>query len=190
MTYNNDTEQRSQILAMLFGAFGKADDANRIVIYAKMLEEMPVTLLSKAAKRLILEKQFLPSIAEIIAAAKSIAAEVQGTEARLPDWQEAWAEIDAAARSSEKPIFSHPLIALAVKTYGLNNLRYCDSSNYSTAHAQVRRIYDNLCKRYTDKSINTFVIGDSRGEIAAALKNAGAGLVKIGNVKALPEAGR
>lgn len=176
-------------MGMLFGAFGKADDADRLAIYGKMLEDMPVELLSKAVKKLILEKSFLPSVAEVVAAGKSIAAEVNAAN-RLPDWQEAWAEIERAVQSSGAPKFSHPIIALAVKTYGLNNLKTCSVEMWGAAHAQMRRLYDDLCKRYTDKEINAYVIGDARQEIEAALKRANTGLVLLNvSVQALPSAG-
>lgn len=184
---NGDDEKRKKILAMLFGAFGKADDADRLAIYGKMLEDMPVVLLSKAVKKLIFEKTFLPSVAEIVTAAKSIAVEVNAAN-RLPDWQEAWAEIEAAVQSGAPAAqFSHPIIALAVKTYGMNNLKTCSVEMWSAAHAQMRRIYDDLCRRYSEKEMNAYVIGDTRKEIEAALERAKAGLVLLNvSVQALP----
>lgn len=184
---NSDDEKRKKILAMLFGAFGKADDADRLAIYRKMLEDMPVVLLSKAVKKLIFEKTFLPSVAEIVTAAKSIAVEVNAAN-RLPDWQEAWAEIEAAVQSSAPAAqFSHPIIALAVKTYGVNNLKTCSVDMWSAAHAQMRRIYDDLCRRYSEKEMNAYVIGDTRKEIEAALKRANTGLVLLNvSVQTLP----
>ena len=185
---NSDDEKRKKILAMLFGAFGKADDADRLAIYRKMLEDMPVVLLSKAVKKLIFEKTFLPSVAEIVTAAKSIAVEVNAAN-RLPDWQEAWAEIERAVQCGGTPEFSHPIITLAVKTYGLVNLRMCSVDMWQAAQAQVRRIYDDLCRRYSDKELNCYVIGSARQEITAALERAGKGLIKLSTpAQALPEA--
>lgn len=184
---NSDDEKRKKILAMLFGAFGKADDADRLAIYGKMLEDMPVVLLSKAVKKLIFEKTFLPSVAEIVTSAKSIAVEVNAAN-RLPDWQEVWAEIEAAVQSSAPAKFSHPIIALAVKTYGMTNLKTCSIEMWSAAHAQMRRIYDDLCRRYSEKEMNAYVIGDTRKEIEAALERAKAGLVLLNvSVQAPPE---
>ena len=179
MTYDNDTTKRNQIIGTLFGAFGKADDAQRQAIYTKMLADVPNAVLSKAVKRLILASTFLPSVAEIVEAVKGIVAEV-APESRLPDWQEAWAEIERAMQSSEPPVFTHPIIALAVKTYGLSNLKCCNVEMWQAAQAQVRRIYDDLCRRYNDKTLNAYVIGDTRPEIEAALERAGKGLIKIG----------
>lgn len=178
MTYDNDETKRNQIIGTLFGAFGKADDAQRQAIYVKMLADVPNAVLGKAVKRLILEKNFLPSVAEIVAAAKSIVEEV-APERRLPDWQEAWAEIEAAVQSSAPAKFSHPIIALAVKTYGMNNLKTCSVEMWSAAHAQMRRIYDDLCRRYSEKEMNAYVIGDTRKEIEAALERANTGLVLL-----------
>lgn len=192
MTYSKnapdaDEVRRNQIIGMLFGAFGKADDAQRQAIYTKMLADVPNAVLAKAVKRLILEKTFLPSVAEIVAAARSIIAEVAPGN-RLPDWQEAWAEIERAVQSSSAPEFSHPIIALTVKTYGLMNLKMCPVEMWQAAQAQVRRIYDDLCKRYSDKELNAYVIGDAQTEITAALERSGKGLVKIGvPAQTLPE---
>lgn len=178
MTYDNDEAKRNQIIGTLYGAFGKADDAQRQAIYVKMLADVPNTVLAKAVKRLILEKTFLPSVAEIVTAAKSIIAEV-APESRLPDWQEAWGEIERAMQSSAPPEFTHPIIALAVKTYGLTNLKCCNVDMWQAAQAQVRRIYDDLCRRHNDKTLNAYVIGDTRPEIEAALKRANTGLVLL-----------
>ena len=52
-------DKRPQIIAMLFGAFNKGDDKQRIALYSKMLEDIPTELLSKSVKKLILENKFI-----------------------------------------------------------------------------------------------------------------------------------
>lgn len=52
----------------------------------------------------------------------------------------------------------------------------------------MRRIYDDLCRRYSEKEMNAYVIGDTRKEIEAALERANTGLVLLNvSVQALPE---
>ena len=99
-----------------------------------------------------------------------------------------WAEIEAAVQSSAPPHFSHPIIALAVKTYGMTNLKTCSVEMWGVAHSQMRRIFDDLCRRYSEKEMNAYVIGDTRKEIEAALERANTGLVLLNvSVQALPE---
>lgn len=93
MTCDND--QRCKIVAMLFGAYGQGSDETRIAIYAKLLEDLPVAVLSKSVKKLVLEQKFLPSVSEIVEAAQSLMGSVDDSS-RIKSWAEAWGEIERA----------------------------------------------------------------------------------------------
>ena len=171
MTYD-EQEERCEIVSTLFGAYGQGGDGNRIAIYTKTLEDVPVQILSKTVKKLILESKFLPSISEVVEAAESLIGSVDDSR-RIKEWGEAWGEIDRALmRTSwdESPTFSTPEITEAVKSYGWRTLQSSLAEQMPTVRAQMRRIYEDICKRSVEQRRNNYVLGES-------------GTLLIGNVK-------
>jgi hypothetical protein len=153
---NNHT----QAITLLFGAYGQGADKQRIAIYCKVLQDIPQELLLSVVQKTMLENKFLPSIAELAEACKSITSTVTGNKL-VPDWGEAWHEIERAMQSTpwgKKPEFSHPAIADAVNQYGWNDLQTCLASEFSTVRAQIRRMYDEAAKRYVERKTNEVII--------------------------------
>lgn len=149
---NNHT----QAITLLFGAYGQWADKQRIAIYCKALQDVPEELLLSVVQKTMLECKFLPSIAELVEACKSITSTVRGTKL-VPDWGEAWQEIEKAMQRTpwgKKPEFSHKAIADAVNQYGWNALQNCLASEFSTVRAQIRRMYDESAKRYVEQKTN------------------------------------
>ena len=77
----NDKKSRAQILGVMFGAYGQANDGKRLAAYITMLEDIPNDILMSACKKIMLENKFLPSIAEIVEASRSLV----GTAERSPN---------------------------------------------------------------------------------------------------------
>jgi hypothetical protein len=153
---NNHT----QAITLLFGAYGQGADKQRIAIYCKALQDVPEELLLSVVQKTMLECKFLPSIAELVEACKSITSTVRGTKL-VPDWGEAWQEIEKAMPRTpwgKKPEFSHKAIADAVNQYGWNALQNCLASEFSTVRAQIRRMYDEAAKRYVERKTNEVII--------------------------------
>lgn len=92
MTCDNNEVERTQIIGMLFGAYGQSNDSQRQAIYSKMLADIPNPVLKKAVKKIILENKFVPTVSEIVAAAKNLIETVDESK-RVKSWMEAWAEI-------------------------------------------------------------------------------------------------
>ncbi|MGM9519549.1 MAG: hypothetical protein ACI3WS_02630 [Phascolarctobacterium sp.] len=156
----NDNARRIKIIATLFGAFGQSSDANRQVIYVESLKDIQVELLEKACRKLLLEKKFVPSIAEIVEASRSLAGEVD-ENLRVKSWPEAWAEIEKAMFATpwgKLPTFSTPEIAEAVFSYGWNTLQASAEADMPIVRAQVRRIYEDVCARGVNMANNAYVI--------------------------------
>ena len=110
---------------MLFGALGQANDAHRQAIYTKVLGDIPNEILSKAVKKLLLESKFLPSIAEVVDASKSLMGTADDST-RVREWDEAWNEIERAMQSTpwgHTPVFSRIEIELAVRSFGWHGMR-------------------------------------------------------------------
>lgn len=149
---NNHT----QAMTLLFGAYGQGQDKQRIAIYCKTLQDVPQELLLAVVQKTMLECKFLPSIAELVEACKSLTATVTGKKL-VPDWGEAWSEIEKAMQRTQwgkKPEFSHAAIADTVNQYGWNTLQNSLASEMPTVRAQIRRIYEDRAKRYVETKTN------------------------------------
>ncbi len=159
-----DKEKRGQIVGMLFGAFGQANDAHRQAIYTKVLGDIPNEILSKAVKKLLLESKFLPSIAEIVEAGRNLLGTADDAN-RVREWDEAWAEIEKAMYNTpdgHTPVFSRPEIAQAVASFGWEALRKCKASEFTNTRAQVRGMYADVCRRTKEHGHNEYVLGRNK----------------------------
>lgn len=141
------TDTVVDVIALLFTAYGKADDINRQAVYATALANTPPKVLLQACNVLIADNTFLPSIAEIVKAARTITADPN----KMPvPWPDAWAEIQKQVHDAfvyRKPVFSRPEIEKAAMRFGWLNLCEAQVEDMPTIHAQVRRIYEDICNR-------------------------------------------
>ena len=159
-----DEERRGQIVGMLFGAFGQANDAHRQAIYTKVLGDIPNEILSKAVKKLLLESKFLPSIAEVVEAGKSLMGTADDST-RVREWAEAWDEIERAMQATpwgHTPVFSRIQTELAVRSFGWRDLQLTLAEDMPTVRAQVRRMYEDVCRRTKEHGHNEYVLGRNK----------------------------
>ena len=156
---------KTQILATMFTAYGQASDERRIATYSLVLRDFPDDLLMKACHKLILEKIFLPAPAEIVQACRSLIGSIDDSK-RERTWAEAWEEImDQVHRCGmyDRPKWSTPEIASAVKSYGYTDLCSLQKDELQTASAQCRRFYEEACSRKNETKINKFVLKEISG---------------------------
>ena len=161
---NNEAEARIRIIATLFGAYGQAVDGQRPSIYVKMLKDIPVNVLERACQKIILENKFLPSIAEVVEASRSLVGTADD-DSRIREWDEAWAEIERAMQATpwrEYHTFSRPEIAQAVASFGWHDLQMTLAEDMPTVRAQVRRMYEDVCKRTKERGSNEYILGKSK----------------------------
>lgn len=161
---NSEAEARIRIIATLFGAYGQATDGQRPSIYVKMLKDIPVNVLERACQKIILENKFLPSIAEIVEASRSLVGTADD-DSRIREWNEAWSEIERAMQATpwgEYPTFSRPEIAQAVASFGWHDLQMTLAEDMPTVRAQVRRMYEDVCKRTKERGSNEYILGKSK----------------------------
>lgn len=159
---SQDVKTRIQALTILFGCYGQADNANRIAIYASLLKDFSAKTITLATQKMMLENKFLPSVAEIAEACRSLAATASGKK-EVPDWNEAWAEIEKAMYRTpwgKLPQFSHPAITQAVNNYGWKSIHECMADDFHTMQAQLRRMYDESAKRYVENLRNQHILGN------------------------------
>ena len=151
----------NQIIVTMFGAFGQGSDVERMKVYIQYLQPLGPDALEKVAKKVIAESRYLPTIAELLDAAKSLAGTVNPSS-RVKSWDEAWGEIERKMYSTswnEKPQWSTPEIAQAVNNYGWHDLQSCLETDLPTIKAQVRRHYESACARMKEQKTNKFVLG-------------------------------
>lgn len=170
-------QNRSEIIkqmAVLFGAYGQAADIDRQKIYVADLSDFPAELIGAACKKLRYEAKFLPTISEIVEAAKSLTATSTGK--RLPSWLEAQREIEAQIRAAgmyKSPTFSCKEIEQAVRAYGWLNICLASDRMMPTIWAQLRKNYEQYCWRKQQDATNSYVL---QGKTPCLLDN---GLVPL-----------
>lgn len=170
-------QNRSEIIkqmAVLFGAYGQAADIDRQKIYVADLSDFPAELIGAACKKLRYEAKFLPTISEIVEAAKSLTATSIGK--RLPSWLEAQREIEEQIRAAgtyKSPTFSCKEIEQAVRAYGWLNICLASDRMMPTIWAQLRKNYEQYCWRKQQDATNSYVL---QGRMPCLLDN---GLVPL-----------
>jgi hypothetical protein len=150
-------------MTILFAAFDKQDQKQRIEIYCRMLKDVPQEVLQKVVEKTIYESKFLPSIAELVEACRSLTSTVNG-EKEVPDWNEAWGEVEKAMRDTHwghKPTFTHPAIEKAVNNYGWKFIHEVEEKDLHVMQAQLRRMYDEVAKRYVEEKRNNYILQGS-----------------------------
>lgn len=151
----------SETLTLLFGAYGRANDAQQIAIYRLMLADVPPTLLMLAVKKSIRECKFLPSVAELLGQCELLNDAVN-EDLRVKDWDEAWGEIQRLMQSTpwgKQPQFSRPEIAQAVNSFGWNELQRVLAADMPAVRAQMRRFYEDACARSKKQAKNEYALG-------------------------------
>ena len=170
-------QNRSEIIkqmAVLFGAYGQAADIDRQKIYVADLSDFPAELIGAACKKLRYEAKFLPTISEIVEAAKSLTATSTGK--RLPLWLEAQREIEAQIRAAgtyKSPTFSCKEIEQAVRAYGWLNICLASDRMMPTIWSQLKKNYEQYCWRKQQDATNSYVL---QGKTPCLLDN---GLVPL-----------
>ena len=176
-----DVEKRIKILTVLFGMFGQGGDDNRIDLYLQFTQDLPTEVLDKAVKKVITECKFLPTVAEIIEAARGLVAETE-PDTRVKTWAEAWGEIEKAMYRTpwgRTPTFSTPEIAEAVYSFGWNTLHTAEAREMPTIRAQIRRMYEDICARRKEQANNRYAMSGDKNALLRG--NRGTGLTKIGS---------
>lgn len=135
--------EAAKIVATLSAAFPRPQMTEPTMkVYEMFLEDLPFEAGELAARRLIATAKFLPTIAEIRAAATELALGPR----RLGG--EAWGDVGAAIREFgryQAPNFEDPLTAECVRQLGW--LTLCDSTNDVADRARFVELYDGLALR-------------------------------------------
>lgn len=156
----DDKAKRGKVIAMLFASYGQGSEAERMAVYVEMLNDIPADVLEKVCKKAILESKFLPSIAELVQAAKELVAEANGTDI-LP-FAEAWKEITKEMHDTfvyGTPKFSRPEIQQTVDAFGWQELCEMRTQDIPIIRAQLKAMYEGICKKNQERDMNGYVLG-------------------------------
>ena len=157
---NSELKNRGKIITMLFTAFGQGGESERMAMYVKKLQDVPVDVLDKACDKAIMESKYLPSIAELIQAAKELVAHANGTD--VVPFAEAWKEIEKQMHDVfvyGVPKFSRPEIKQTVDAFGWQELCEMRTQDIPIIRAQLKAIYESICKKNAERAMNGYVLG-------------------------------
>lgn len=140
--------ESAKLVAMVLGAFPRGIPQNPELarktaeVYKRMILDLDYEVAEQAVARLITTSKFLPTIAEIRAAA------VDMTQGAKRQGGEAWGDVNMEIRRVGRydlPEFNDPLTAEAVNQLGWLSL--CDSTNDVADRARFIELYDGLAER-------------------------------------------
>jgi hypothetical protein len=117
-------------------------------IWYSLLQDIPDEILEAAAKQVIAENTFFPSLAEVRNKALLLMAGVNG----IPSAGEAWEEVISNCRSSHYENWSHPLIEKAYLIIGKSYWRVMLTDEEMATRAHFIKIYDNLVSREAEQT--------------------------------------
>ena len=155
----SDKERKGKSITMLFTAFGNGGEAERMAMYVQMLQDIPADVLDKVCRKAILECKYLPSIAELLQAARDFMG-----EETLP-FADAWDEIETQMKEAfvyEKPKFSRPEIERTVNAFGWQELCEVTTKELPIVRAQLRDMYNGICEQSRKTKVNQYVVGNGR----------------------------
>lgn len=133
----------TELVAILSATFTRPPMAEKTCqVYENMLADLERQAAHRAVSRLINTSKWLPTIAEIRAAAVELEHGARRAGA------EAWGDVNEAIRKFGRygvPEFSDPLVAECVRSFGWLSL--CDSTNDTADRARFIELYESLAER-------------------------------------------
>lgn len=134
----------AELVALLSMAFPRPPmQEGTMQVYESMMLDLPRETAQAAVQRLITSSRFLPTIAEIRAAAVEV---VRGPKrAGAEAWGDVTMAIRRVGRYRPPPDFDDPLVSECVTNMGWLSL--CDSTNETADRARFIELYDQIAAR-------------------------------------------
>lgn len=155
---NNDAAVLQAIM-LLFKTYKQSDDEARIKIYFNRFKEFPANIVLMACQKVIDEETYLPSIAHIVKAIKSLSG-TAGT--RELGFDEVYAEIERelyrCAGTNHRPEFKSLAAKNLVGTIGWGTLIGASAREASVIRAQMRQMYEEQRKRKDEQQTNKYLL--------------------------------
>ncbi len=140
-------DQRIKAIAVMAALFDKFTE-EKVVLYNRMLSDIPPVLVDKAIQSLARTSKFPPTVAEIREKAEEIY-RIAGNEP-IPDAGEAWGEVLQAIShqgSYRTPKFDDPITTETVRRMGWQELCRRRVEMSSVDRAQFMKMYDDIARR-------------------------------------------
>ena len=156
-----EAERRTQCITTMLAIWNCSSNEDMIAVYVASLKDVPVELLEKTCKKLMIESESRPVPATILKAANNLISEFTGDEI-LP-WDEAWKEIEKEMHDTfvyGKPKFSRIEIEKAVNAFGWNELCEVTTKDLPIVRAQLRDMYLAICEQSRKSKVNKYVTGN------------------------------
>lgn len=141
-------KQVSQLVAVIMAAWpaNKVSEATTS-IYETMLSDLDDGVATQAVARLMATAKFLPTIAEIRAAAALV--QTGHARAGLEAWGDVLREVSRTG-AYRIPCFEDRLVGVCVSSLGWRNI--CLSENQAAERARFIEMYDRMAERYRVES--------------------------------------
>ena len=189
--------RKVQAMTTLFIAYGKQNETERIVLYCKAFDDVPTEILQKIVEKVINDCEFLPSVARMREAGRSLIGSVDETQ-RVKPWVEVQKEIqkgitrtwyhgclgedvpDELYGKSCDPKWSTPEVKAAVDSYGFDNLGKVLESDMPIVWSQLRKSYEQACERKKDVETNNHIlVGAELKQLVELVGKIGKGITDV-----------
>ena len=155
-----ELERRTGSITALMAIWNFSGNEDMITAYVTATKDIPVDVLEKTCKKLMVESESRPVPATIVKAAKELVAEANGTDI-LP-FAEAWKEITKEMHDTfvyGTPKFSRPEIQQTVDAFGWQELCEMRTQDIPIIRAQLKAMYEGICKKNQERDMNGYVLG-------------------------------
>jgi len=146
----------TQIIGVMAHAYPRFElSANTMKLYGEMLADIPVDVLEAAARQIMVQSKFFPSIAEWREMAHNLMIGTHNIPSAYEAWQDAIHQVHICGDYyryqviTHEPEYAHPLVKRAVEIIGYRNLLESDNTVADRAH--FFRIYESLLERAEDE---------------------------------------
>jgi hypothetical protein len=183
-------------IAYIAAGTGKTLAPESLEVYFDCLGDLPCEVLAVAAKRVVLEHKYatFPTVAELREAASLTARGQISDLSPAEAWALAWRavadtdpEVDGSFERAAKKLKLAPLVAEAIRVYGLQSLCY-GAEPVGVVRGQFLKIYEQLAARAKRAALLPAAVARAVAEIGAK-RPAGSSRVAAlldGVTKALP----
>lgn len=147
-------------------------EASGLMLYARVLQDVPLDELDAAMVRLMRTSKFFPTVAEILDAVKTTRDVISGEDkgGAGAAWHEAM-ELVRHVGPYRPWTYSSPAVERAVKHFGKMELCELETDAVNTARAQFMRIYNEEAARAKERAdVKAAINALPRGEAGMLIK--------------------
>ena len=145
--------EAGKLVSLAVAGFPSMQNANMgptVILWAKLLGDIPYPVAEKAVSKIIMTAKFFPTVSEV----RDVAQKLILGDRRLPEPEEAWLEVMRQVDGIKQPQWSCPEIKEAVAAIGYRNICDCSVDGLGVIRGQFMRIYSTFKNRAEDGAVN------------------------------------